>query len=168
MTVKTIYPAARGYFNVNSQRIRVSLSSLLDSSLNRNWEVRLVKLFKTPFRSSRSWAMSSSCKFTNSVQPQQHETELNDIILNYKNLTADLLRLSLPFYYWQSHLPYGSADGLLCIQFAVSGIPTMQAWNSSRLISGSGSSKANDKNFCNENNLHPQRNKPIKSHWIST
>ena len=58
-----------------------------------------------------------------SVQPQQHETELNIIIncitrMNYKNLTANLLRLSLPFYYWQSHLPYGSADGLLCIQFA--------------------------------------------------
>ena len=38
--------------------------------------------------------------------------------MNYKNLTANLLRLPLPFYYWQFHLPYGSADGLLCIQFA--------------------------------------------------
>ena len=32
--------------------------------------------------------------------------------------TANLLRLSLFFYYWQSHLPHGSANGLLCIQFA--------------------------------------------------
>ena len=31
------------YFNVNSQSIRVALSSLLDSSINRNWEVRLLK-----------------------------------------------------------------------------------------------------------------------------
>ena len=38
--------------------------------------------------------------------------------MNYKNQTANLLRLSLPFYYWQSHLPYGSAYGLLSIQFA--------------------------------------------------
>ena len=28
--------------------------------------------------------------------------------MSYKNLTANLLRLSLPKY-WQSHLPYGSA-----------------------------------------------------------
>ena len=39
-----------------------------------------------------------------SVQPQQHETELNTnnnlyYRMNYKNLTANLLRLSLPFYY---------------------------------------------------------------------
>ena len=27
--------------------------------------------------------------------------------MNYKNLTANLLRLSLPFYFWQFHLPYG-------------------------------------------------------------
>ena len=32
--------------------------------------------------------------------------------MNYKNRTANLLRLSLPFYYWQFHLPYGSAYGL--------------------------------------------------------
>ena len=30
-----------GYFNVNSQSIWVALSSLLDSSIKRNWEVRL-------------------------------------------------------------------------------------------------------------------------------
>ena len=42
--------------------------------------------------------------------------------MNNKNVTANLLRLSLPFYYRQSHLPHGSADGLLCIQ---SGFPTM-------------------------------------------
>ena len=64
-----------------------------------------------------------SCKFTNSAQPQQHATELNInnnlyYRINNKNLTANLLRLSLPFYYWQSHLPHGSADSLLCIQFA--------------------------------------------------
>ena len=110
-------------FNVNSQSIRVALSSLLDSSINRNWEVRLIKSFEAPFHLSRSRAMFWSCKFTNSVQPQQHETELNInnnlyYRMNYKNVTANLLRLSLPFYYWQSHLPYGSADGLLCIQFA--------------------------------------------------
>ena len=112
------------YFNVNSQSIRVTLSSLLDSSINRNWEVRLVKSFEAPFPSSRSQpAMFWSCKFTNSVQPQQHETELNInnnlyYRMNYKNITANLLRLSLPFHYWHSHLPYGSVDGLLCIQFA--------------------------------------------------
>ena len=38
--------------------------------------------------------------------------------MDYKNLTANLLRPSLPFYYWQSHLPHGSADGLRCMQFA--------------------------------------------------
>ena len=108
------------YFSVNSRSIRVALSSLLDSSINRNWEVRLIKSFEAPFRSSRSRAMFWSCKFTNSVQPQQHENELNInnnlyYRMNYKNLTANLLRLSLPFHYWQSHLPYGSADGLLCI-----------------------------------------------------
>ena len=64
-----------------------------------------------------------SCKFTNSAQPQQHETDqnINNKLyyrVNYKNLTAYLLLLSLPFYYWQSHLPHGSDDGLLCIQFA--------------------------------------------------
>ena len=51
-------------FNVNSQSIRVALSSLLDSSIHRNWEVRLIKSFEAPFRSSRSWAMFWSCKFT--------------------------------------------------------------------------------------------------------
>ena len=45
------------YFNVNSQSIRVALSSLLESSIKRNWEVRLTKLLEAPFRSSRSWAM---------------------------------------------------------------------------------------------------------------
>ena len=39
--------------------------------------------------------------------------------MNYTNLTANLLRLSVPFFYYcQSHLPYSSAEGLLCIQFA--------------------------------------------------
>ena len=42
--------------------------------------------------------------------------------MNYKNLTANLLPLSLPFYYWKSHLLYDSADGLLCI--CLSGIST--------------------------------------------
>ena len=37
--------------------------------------------------------------------------------MNYKNLSANLLHLSLPFYYWQSHLANGFADGLLYIQF---------------------------------------------------
>ena len=113
------------YFNVNSQSIRVALSSLLDLSIKRNWEVRLIKSLKAPFRSSRSRAMFWSWKFKNSAQQQQqqHETELNInnnlyYRMNYKNVTANLLRLSLPFYYWQSHLPHGSADGLLCIQFA--------------------------------------------------
>ena len=61
----------------------------------------------------------------------QHETELNInnnlyYILNYKNLTANLLRLSLPIYYWLSHLPYiGSADSSLCTQFA-STLETLQ------------------------------------------
>ena len=32
------------YFNVNSQSTRVALSSLLDSSVNRNWEVVLIKV----------------------------------------------------------------------------------------------------------------------------
>ena len=66
-----------------------------------------------------------SWKFTNSAQQQQqqHEPELNInnnlyYRMNYKNVTANLLRLSLPFYYWPSHLPHGSADGLLCKQFA--------------------------------------------------
>ena len=62
------------YFNVNSQNIRVALSSLLDSSINRNWEAILIKSLEAPFRSSRSRAMFWSCKFTNSAQPQQHET----------------------------------------------------------------------------------------------
>ena len=90
------------YFNINSQSNRVVLSSLLDSSINRNWEVRLIKSLEAPFRSSRSRAMFWNCKFTNSAQPQQHETELNINnnlyhSLNYKNLTANLLRLSLLF-----------------------------------------------------------------------
>ena len=38
--------------------------------------------------------------------------------MNYKNLTVNLLRLSSLFYYWQSQMSHGSADGLLCIQFA--------------------------------------------------
>ena len=51
---------------VNSQSIRVALSSLLDSSINRNWEVRLIKSLEAPFRLSRSQpAMFWSCKFTN-------------------------------------------------------------------------------------------------------
>ena len=54
--------------NGGSQSIRVALSSLLDSSINRNWEVRLTKSFEVPFRSSRSRAMFWSCKFTNRVQ----------------------------------------------------------------------------------------------------
>ena len=109
----------------NSQSIQVALSSLLDSSINRNWEVRLIKSLEAPFRSSRSRTMFWSYKFTNIAQPQQHENELNInnnlyYRMNYKNLTANLLRLSLPFYYWQSHMPCqcGSVDGLLCIQFA--------------------------------------------------
>ena len=52
------------YFNVNSQSIRVALSSLLDSWINGNWEVRLIKSLRAPFRSSRSRAMFWSCKFT--------------------------------------------------------------------------------------------------------
>ena len=52
-----------------SEPIRVALSSSLDSSINRNWELKLIKTFE-------------------------------------------------PFNYWLSHLPYGSADGLLCTQFA--------------------------------------------------
>ena len=111
------------YFNINSQSNQVVLSSLLDSSINRNWEVRLIKSLEAPFRSSRSRAMFWSCKFTNSAQPQQHKTELNInnnlyYRMNYKNLTANLLWPSLPFYYWQSHLLHGSADGLCCMQFA--------------------------------------------------
>ena len=111
------------YFNVNSQSIRVALLSLVDSSINRKWEVRLVKSLEAPFRSSRSRGMFWSCKFTNSAQQQQqHETEhINNNLyyrINNKNVTANLSRLSLPFYYRQSHLPHGSADGLLCIQFA--------------------------------------------------
>ena len=65
------------YFSVNSQSIRVALSSLLDSSINRKWEVRLIKSLEASFRASRSRAMFWSCKFTNSAQPQQHETESN-------------------------------------------------------------------------------------------
>ena len=59
-----------------------------------------------------------------SCKPHQHGTELNiNNNLYYRmtwlqNLTANRLRLSLPFYYWQSHMPCGSVDGLLCIQFA--------------------------------------------------
>ena len=129
---------------------------LLDSSINRNWEIRLIKSFEAPFHLSRSRAMFWSCKFTNSVQPQQHETELNInnnlyYRLNYKNLTANLLRLSLPIYYWQSHLPYiGSADGLLCIQFAC-----LVFQPRLKLVKIVCFSEANDKNFCGENNLHP-------------
>ena len=69
------------------------------------------KIVEARFRSSRSRAMFWSCKLTNmnSVQPEQHETEqtINNNIyyrMNYNNLTANLLRLSLPFYYWQSSL----------------------------------------------------------------
>ena len=97
------------------QGVRVALSSLIGSSMNRHWEVRLIKSFEAPFGSSRSRAMFWSCKYT------MYNHNINDSLhyrINYKNLTANLLRLSLPFYYWQSHLPYGSADGLLCIQFA--------------------------------------------------
>ena len=74
--------------------------------------------------------------------------------MNYKNLIAKLLRFSLPFYYWQSHLPYGSADDLLCIQFACL-VFKPRLNNSSKKISGLCFSKANDKNFWDENNLHP-------------
>ena len=114
------------YFNVSSQSIRVALSSLLDSSINRNWEVRLIKPLEAPFRSTRSRAM-----FWSSVKSYKQcpttttldwiELNINNNLyyrMNYKNLTANLLRLSLPFYYWQSRLPYGSATGLLCIEFA--------------------------------------------------
>ena len=82
------------YFNFNSQSSRVALSSLLYASINRNWEVRLIKSFEVPFRSSRSRAMFWSCKLTeltNSVQPQQHETELNvnnNLYINPSNLFA--------------------------------------------------------------------------------
>ena len=46
--------------------------------------------------------------------------------MNYQNLTANLLRLSLPFYYWQSHLRFAV---WFCWRFALhsiwlSGIPT--------------------------------------------
>ena len=64
--------------------------------------------------------------------------------MNCKNLTANLLRLASPFYYWQSHLPYVSADGLLSIQFACL---VFHGWNSSRQISGLHFSNTNDKNF---------------------
>ena len=148
----------------NSQSIQVALSSLRDSSINRNWEVRLRKSLEAPFRSSRSRTMFWSYKFTNIAQPQQHENELNInnnlyYRMNYKNLTANLLRLSLPFYYWQSHI----SDGVsvwFCWRFALhticlSGIPatleTRQDWSLQELCL----SKANDKNFCSENNLHP-------------
>ena len=71
--------------------------------------------------------------------------------LNYKNLTANLVRLSLPIYYWQSHLPYiGSADGLLCIQFTC-----LVFQPRLKLVKIVCFSEANDKNFCGENNLHP-------------
>ena len=58
------------YFIVNSRSTRVALLFLLDSSINRNWEGRLIKSFEVPFCSSRSRAMFWSCKFTNSVQLQ--------------------------------------------------------------------------------------------------
>ena len=137
---------------------------LFDSSINRNWEVRLIKTFEVPFRSSRSRAMFGSCKFTNSVQPQ-HETELNInnnlyYRMDYKNLTANLLQLSLPFYYWQSHLPYGSADGLLCVNndarlmqgFAYN-LPVWYSNHADRSLDYVLARRMT--NFCGENNLHP-------------
>ena len=63
------------FLNVNSQSIRVALSSLLDSSINRNWEIRLIKSFEASFRSSRSRPMLWSCKSTNSVY--NHNMRLN-------------------------------------------------------------------------------------------
>ena len=54
------------------------------------------------------------------VNSQRIRVALSSLLewMNYKNLTANLLGLSWPFYYWQSHLPHGSADSSLCIQFA--------------------------------------------------
>ena len=122
----TITASAVTGTTISMSILRVSellFHQLLDSSINRNWEIRLIKSFEASFRSSRSNALKLQI-YKQCVQPQ-HETEplnINNNLyyrLNYKNLTANLLRLSLPIYYWQSHLPYiGSADGLLCIQFA--------------------------------------------------
>ena len=155
----TITASAFTGTTISMSILRVSellFHQLLDSSINRNWEIRLIKSFEASFRSSRSRPMLWSCKSTNCVQPQ-HETEplnINNNLyyrLNYKNLTANLLRLSLPIYYWQSHLPYiGSADGLLCIQFAC-----LVFQPRLKLVKIVCFSEANDKNFCGENNRHP-------------
>ena len=61
------------------------------------------------------------------VNSQRIRVALSSLLewMNYKNLTAKLLGLSLPFYYWQSHLPHGSADSSLCTQFA-STLETLQ------------------------------------------
>ena len=108
-------------FNVNSQSIRVALSPLLDSSINRNWEVKLIYRLKRLFVVS---LMGNVLKLqiykqcTTTTTWDWIELNINNNLyyrMNYKNLTAYLLRVSLPFYYWQSHLPYGSAAGLLCI-----------------------------------------------------
>ena len=108
------------YFNVNSQSIRVSLSSLLDSSINRNWEVRLIKSLEAPFSFVSLTGNVLKLQIYKQCTTTWDRIELNInnnlyYRMNYKNLTANLLWLSLPFYYWQSHLPYGSAAGLLCI-----------------------------------------------------
>ena len=87
------------YFSVNSRSIRVALLSLLDSSINRNWERRLIKSFEVPFRSSRSRAMFWSCKFTNSVQLQWHETELINKCQSLASFIAFLL-LTIPLAEW--------------------------------------------------------------------
>ena len=154
----TITASAVTGTTISMSILRVSellFHQLLDSSINRNWEIRLIKSFEASFRSSRSNALKLQI-YKQCVQPQ-HETEplnINNNLyyrLNYKNLTANLLRLSLPIYYWQSHLPYiGSADGLLCIQFAC-----LVFQPRLKLVKIVCFSEANDKNFCGENNLHP-------------
>ena len=154
----TITASAVTGTTISMSILRVSellFHQLLDSSINRNWEIRLIKSFEASFRSSRSNALKLQI-YKQYVQPQ-HETEplnINNNLyyrLNYKNLTAYLLRLSLPIYYWQSHLPYiGSADGLLCIQFAC-----LVFQPRLKLVKIVCFSEANDKNFCGENNLHP-------------
>ena len=124
------------YFNVNSQSIRVALSSLLDSSINRNWEVRIIKSLEAPFSfvsltgnvlklqiykqctTTTTWDWMNTTSFPGqTMKLNRTKYKCNNLYyrMNYKNLTANLLQLSLPFYYWQSHLPYGSAAGLLCI-----------------------------------------------------
>ena len=146
------------YFNVNSQSIRVALSSLLDSSINRNWKVRLIKSFKAPFRSSRSRAMFWSRKFTNSVQPQQHETELtihNNLYyrMNYKNLTANLLWLFYLFLLLTIPLAIWFCGRFALHTTCLSGIPTTFETRQDRSLDYV-LARRFDKNFSGENNLY--------------